>query len=368
MLRYFMRNAEAQSLHQRLLAQRVAHRQAEYQLAVLLAELADRRLFAELGYASVGEYGMAVLDLSKRTTRDLVRIGRRLDELPALAEALAAGALDWTKAREIVSIATPETAGAWVEHALAVSSRVLERDVAHTKVGDPPPPEGVPPERGTERVRVVLEMQAADAEVLYQAIALCRAQSDLDRAEIDDGALVAIIANNYVHAAGAREDTPTGERYRIVIHQCSDCGIAESPLNDVSDTVVAEARCDAEVVDMRPGESEGHAAKVIAPAARRKLLHRAGWRCEAPGCCNRLWLDVHHLQARADGGGNNAGNLVVLCCAHHRAIHLGGLALAREPDGGVVVTHREGRRRGCEASPDSVRRTPWDTTLGTRRR
>lgn len=346
MLRWFMRNVEAQSLHQRLLAQRVAHRQAEHQLAVLLAELADRRLFAELGYASVGEYGVEVLDLPKRTTRDLVRIGRRLGELPALAAALAAGALDWTKAREIVSIATPETAAAWVERALAVSSRVLERDVAHTQVGELPPAEGVPLERGPERVRVVLEMQAADAEVLYQAIALCRSQSDLDREELDDGALVAMIANNYVHAAGEREDTPTGERYRIVMHQCSDCGRAESPLNDVSDTVAAEACCDAEVVDMRPGESEGRAEKIIPPVARRKLLYRAGWRCEVPGCCSRLWLDVHHLQPRADGGGNEAANLIVLCCAHHRAIHLGGLAVSREPDGRVIVTHREGRRRG----------------------
>ncbi len=340
-----MRIAEAQSLHQRILAQRVAHRQAEHQLAVLLAELSDRRLFAELGYASVGEYGVEVLDLPKRTTRDLVRIGRRLDELPALAAALSAGELDWTKAREVVSIATPETAAAWVARALTVSSRVLEREVAHARVGELPPAEGVPPERGPERVRVVLEMQASDAEVLYQAIALCRAQSDLDREELDDGALLAMIANNYVHAAAAREDTPTGERYRIVVHQCPDCGHAESPHHDVADTVVAEATCDAEVVDMRPGESEGHAERIIPPVARRKLLHRAGWRCEVPGCCNRLWLDVHHLQARAEGGGNEAANLVVLCCAHHRAVHLGGLALARERGGGVRVTHREGRRR-----------------------
>ena len=99
MLRYFMRNVEAQSLHQRLLDQRVAHRRAEHQLAVLLAELADRRLFAELGYASVQDYAEIVLDLPKRTTRDLVRIGRKLPDFPVLAAAMSAGELDWTKAR-----------------------------------------------------------------------------------------------------------------------------------------------------------------------------------------------------------------------------------------------------------------------------
>ncbi len=286
MLSCLMRIAEAQSLHQRILTQRVAHRQAEHQLAVLLAELADRRLFAELGYASVGEYGVEVLDLPKRTTRDLVRIGRRLDDLPALAAALSAGELDWTKAREVVSIATPETAAAWVARALTVSSRILEREVAHAKVGEPPPAEGVAPERRPERVRIVLEMQASDAEVLYQAIALCRAQSDLDGEEVDDGALLAMIANNYVHAAGAREDTPTGERYRIVVHQCPDCGHAESRAEPATGVHgghptpcggVAESQAISSFVS---GGTVGTLVKMTSPTPSREHVYLA---CADPG-------------------------------------------------------------------------------------
>ena len=104
-----MRIEAAAQIHERLLDNRRIHRQAEHELAVLLAELADRRLYAELGYASVFDYADRALDIPARQARDLVRIGRHLPELPTLAAALAAGQLGWTKAREIVSVATPET-------------------------------------------------------------------------------------------------------------------------------------------------------------------------------------------------------------------------------------------------------------------
>ncbi len=60
------------------------------------------------------------------------------------------------------------------------------------------------------------------------------------------------------------------------------------------------------------------------------------------GCRSRLWLDVHHLHARFEGGGNDPGNLVVLCSGHHRAVHAGGLALECGADCRLTVTHRNG--------------------------
>ena len=341
----FMRIDDANALHETLLASRRAHRQAEHQLAVLLAEMADRRLYAELGYASVFDYADRVLDLPARQARDLIRIGRRLPELPTLAAALADGQLGWTKAREIVSVATPDTEAAWVARAVAVPSRVLEQQVACARVGELPPELPPQPERGPERRRLAFDIQAADLEVFRQALGLMRAQLGVDAAEVDDGVLVAELARQFLDRQVEPSDPPTGERYRVVIQTCPDCGDTHAPLDDVSDTVAAEAACDAEVIDMRPGPTQAHSTRVIAPLLRKKLLNRAQWRCEVPGCCGMLWLDVHHLRARADGGGNEPRNLVVLCSGHHRAIHAGGLALEREPDGQMVVTHRNGESR-----------------------
>ncbi len=98
---------------------------------------------------------------------------------------------------------------------------------------------------------------------------------------------------------------------------------------------------------MRPGPTQGHSSRVIAPVLRKKLLNRAQWRCEVPGCSSLLWLDVLHLRARANGGNNEPQNLVVLCSGHHRAVHAGGLALEQGGDDRLVVTHSgEDTQRG----------------------
>jgi hypothetical protein len=41
---------------------------------------------------------------------------------------------------------------------------------------------------------------------------------------------------------------------------------------------------------------------------RRAVLQRDGHRCQVPGCTNRLWLDIHHLAYRRDGGDHSEDN------------------------------------------------------------
>lgn len=333
----------AQSLDQRLMAARKAQRGAEHRLAVLLAEFADGGFFRVLGYASLGQYAMGALELTSRTARDLLRIGRCLPDLPVLDAALADGSVDWTKAREVVRVATAATDGSWTERAKTVSARVIEREVAAARIGDAAPVGDPEPNPRPARYRVVFEMEAADAEVLHQALSVLRVRSDLGREEIDDGALLAGMARTVI-AGDVPAETPTGERYRIVLQQCPSCERFDAPDGDVSDTVAAEASCDAEVIDMRPGPGEGHATRAIPPVLRRKVLHRAGWKCEVPGCRNRTWLDVHHSQPWAECRTHDPANLLVLCCSHHRAIHLGFLSVEVTSDDRIVVEHGDGRR------------------------
>ncbi len=338
-----METSPAQALHERLLEARRQHRLAGYALATLLAELAHTRGYEELGYASTAEYAEVVLDLSLRACRDLVRVGRALPRLPLLAQAMCEGELDWTKAREVITVATPGTEAAWVGRALSVTSRELEREVARSSPGELPPTREAMDEPGPERGRLVLELDAADLDTIRRALAVLRSRSELDAEEIDDGALLAALAHRYLHDEGA-EAGVSAERYRVVVERCPECGHARTPEHDLSDTVAAEAACDAEVLNTAPGPAAGQLSRVIPPATRRRVLHRAGESCEVPGCANRLWLDVHHLRFRAHGGDHGDENLAVLCSAHHRAVHLGGLGVERGEGGALTVTHREGRR------------------------
>ena len=194
---------------------------------------------------------------------------------------------------------------------------------------------------------MVLVLEDADAEVFFQALSMLRFHADVQRHEVDDGVLLGAMARQVLGAAEP-EVTPTGERYRVILDRCPSCRRVTSPEAEVSDTIAAEAACDAEVIEMRPGPAQGHATRAIPPATRRIVLNRAGWRCEVPRCRNRQWLDIHHRAPWSRGGRHEVENLIALCSVHHRATHEGGLAVDRLATGAVMVTHADGRRFvGC---------------------
>jgi hypothetical protein len=58
---------------------------------------------------------------------------------------------------------------------------------------------------------------------------------------------------------------------------------------------------------------------------------RAGYRCEMPGCDHpsftgtdgRPYTEVHHIRPLSEGGEDILENVVCLCPAHHREVHVG---------------------------------------------
>ena len=326
----------ATALSDRLVAARQHHRRAEHALAVLLTELATEELFRPLGYVSLEDYAGSVLEISARHARELVRIGRALPGLPKLAATFAAGELDWTKARELVRVATEATEEAWLQRARDVPCRILERQVAARSLGQLPPDGDGPHELAPERRGLHLKLESSDYDMVRAAISALRFDLDADADEMEDGDLLARIVQQWTLLRSSETDRmTTGERYRITIELCPDC--TSKQLAEVSDTVVAEAVCDAEIVELRPGPTEGHVTRTIPPAIRTKVLGRAKWRCEVPNCRNRLALDIHHVRPRAMGGTHDPAGLVCLCDGHHRAVHRGYLAVKRGADGRVMV-------------------------------
>ena len=367
-----MPNDTALSIHERLLSARRSQRTADFHLATLLAAMAEGRHFLELGYCSLVNYAELALELTPRTTRELLLLGRRLPGLPVVSASLESGELDWTKAREIVRVVTPETELAWVERAAGVTSRVLEAEVASALVGDLPPVGPPDPERRPARERVVFLMEASDAEVLRTAIVAIRAMTHVGEDGPDDGVLLAGMARNVLVAIEAQAadepgSTPTGERFRVVLEHCPACRRTVSPQADVSDTVAAEAMCDAEVLEMRPGGDQGHVTRSVPDTTRRIVFHRAGWKCEVPGCRNRLWLDIHHMKPRAQGGKHGLENLAAVAAALssvHRCIHEGtlGMELVDGPQARVGGRRRDG---GEEARPRIIEVTHGGGARGT---
>jgi hypothetical protein len=113
----------------------------DLELMGLLSEMEAANGFRAVGYATFAEYAAAVLHMPARQARDFVRVARSLPKLPGLKQAMADGRVGWTKAREIVRVASPDTVDAWVARAEQASSRELEALVAAASPGDAPPVE-----------------------------------------------------------------------------------------------------------------------------------------------------------------------------------------------------------------------------------
>jgi hypothetical protein len=116
------------SLRRSLAAMDEAHKCA----VLWFGEVMRRRLYRDLGYSSINQYALTELGFSRSRTGDFIRLVRRLDDLPAVRKAVASGELGYTKAREIVAVATPTTEKRWL--AVAQGTRKeLVREVKRVK-------------------------------------------------------------------------------------------------------------------------------------------------------------------------------------------------------------------------------------------
>lgn len=61
---------------------------------------------------------------------------------------------------------------------------------------------------------------------------------------------------------------------------------------------------------------------------KSKLKKAVGLQCEHPQCTISRSLHVHHITPRSQGGGNELGNLIVLCRNHHADADAGSISRA----------------------------------------
>ena len=85
-------------------------------------------------------------------------------------------------------------------------------------------------------------------------------------------------------------------------------------------------------------------ARSTTKAQSREILRRDCWCCSTPGCCNRIWLHIHHLESYSKGGKTEPGNLIGLCSACHKNTHDGLLKIERQADGRLLFFDQFGNR------------------------
>ena len=310
-----------------------------------------------LGYGSFGEYVERLFGYKPRSTQEKLRVAEALEELPAVAHALEIGGLNWSAARELTRVAVAETEREWLEVARGKTVHQLEALVAGKSPGDRPSSANQPDAR-----RHVLRFDVAP-----ETLALFReAMNKLRRSgtQLDDDSALILMAR---HVLGGPGDEGRAS-YQIALSVCPECGRgcqqASGELVSVGAEVVAMASCDGQHLGLlaAPVANEGavanedahtgvRAKQTVAPAMRRAVLHRDHQRCVVPGCRNARFLDIHHVELRSEGGGNEADNLITLCGVHHRAAHRGELIVAGRISTGVRFRHADGSDYGLALEP-----------------
>src|SRR5438034_919098 len=373
------------------------------------------RYHNRLGFARLGDWTRERLGLSARQVQDLARVAERLESLPAIAAAFAAGDLSWTQTRLLAPAAAPDSEGEGRALAPAVAPvRIAERrrlarramqridwqmgvllrtffDLRlHRAFGFPSASRYVAERLGLSgrkaRALVALERGLRRTPALAAAyregnVSWLRALTLLPVASRDDAwvaragevTLRRLVAE--VEWALDRRDAglptappPPGATLAPVERQM--CARSDDMLDaDITfaaaPSVVALFR--AALDAFRPaGEPRWKACEKLLehvcheweaqPQHRDPVFARDGWRCAVPACTSRANLHDHHIRYRSAGGDNSRANRVTICAWHHlRGIHLGRIrAHGTAPH---AITWEIGVRRG---------RPPPLRTLGDR--
>jgi 5-methylcytosine-specific restriction endonuclease McrA len=302
-----------------------------HQCSVLwFGEVMRRKLFRDLGHSSINQYAIQELGFSKSRTDDFVRLARQLEKLPAVREAVAAGELGYTKAREIVSVATPETQDEWLKAAKGTRKHLINevkkvKRAAKVDPGQgellPSSPTVVAPRELPVRFQVDLtpEQEARRAAMVERLHKLGGVPTD--RAELMLEAMAALLETKELQS----QKCPRGHlesRPPVQIHVYENAATGRITVQtDAGERELSRAeseriRCDAAIC-----EQGGRNTTTIPPRVRREVLARDKHQCQAPGCGRTRFLEVHHIKPRNQGGSNESENLMTLCASCHRLWH-----------------------------------------------
>jgi len=283
--------------------------QTERLICEYLLAMRERRGYEKFGFSDIYYYAEGRFGFSARKTRYLLHLGQQLRRLPRIREALAQGRLGWTKASRIARVATTEDEAMWLDSALSLSVRELDRKIN----------EG----RDAMGVKIRAWLTKDQAAVWENALEVCRRMTGED---LEVGRCLELIAGEflatYAYLAYRKEENEC----------CEDTSLAEE--QDAEDPPSDEEAGAAEL-QVCPDNDDLPFPTVIADYGKtwRYVLERDAYRCQYPDCGARDQLHVHHIRFRSRSGkksqawSNSPQNLVTVCVFHHRMIHAGTIGV-----------------------------------------
>jgi hypothetical protein len=338
-------------------------------LAVFHAEICDWLIDADLsqqfladGARTLSQWVSARFGLRHSTAAQLVRVARRLQDLPVLRERFGAGELSLDQTDAISKLATPDSEEAVIAECLGLSNAALDR--AARRADPPSTADAVDGwrERWLSiqytldgiRGQMNADLPGAEMSLVESAI---REKADRIPVNPESGIFDPYpqrMADGLVEMATTSSDEHGSGLAQITVHADLDALTEDSETTGVSELeggpVIANetARrlsCDAlvecTVYDHARTLGIGRRSRLVPAWLRRQLWYRDGG-CQFPGCGSRLFVHAHHKTHWADGGPTDLRNLILLCGYHHRFLHEHGWRIEDDPDGKPIFRKPDG--------------------------
>jgi hypothetical protein len=302
--------------------------------------------------------------MSVPSAADRVCVGKQLESLPMVAEALSSGGIGYQAASVICHLRDKlgdKGEGfdeeQWVGFAQKHSIHEMNWLAAHTRYAvDPDGFERDTEENYEERFLHISQMNGMyhlSGVIDPEAGAALKSAVDAlaKRLGQDDGrtprqrradALTEIVYHAMDEGKLPRRN---GVRPHITVTTTveglkAELGAAASELESgmpVSSKTVQRLACDGTLCRVLKADSVvvdvGRATRAISPAHRRGLKARYNGCC-GPGCDRPInWTTPHHIEFWSRGGPTNLSNLLPLCYYHHRLVHEGGWHVIKAGEG-----------------------------------
>lgn len=256
---------------------------AEGKLIENLHLVKEHQVFKKLGYTSLHVYAVEELGLSSDGAYQYTRVADKAREIPELKQAIDEGTLTVSTVRRILTVITPETKTEWIEKAISLPQKELEREVVIHN----------PRELVRERLKPLTEhltgLHCTIPKELEQMIERIRdLESQRMRRPVDLVASLTAACKVYL------------EKNDPVLKAKRNLGKPIPRSNSVARQIPAQVK---HAVNHR---DQGQCVYVDAKGRR---------------CPNRRWVELHHKQPYSQGGSHTTDNLVTLCRNHHSLKH-----------------------------------------------
>jgi len=292
-------------------------------------------------------------------------VARALRTLPVISEFFSTGELSYSKVRALTRVVGNHNEQDLLDFALrTTAARVEERcrelrfgndasiNVASRAYANRSLRFNRNPDRGMMTVTVDLPIESG--ELLERALDKARDDDVMNTPEFATESWSTQQADAFVnlvsgYLSGCRnEESSSSDNYLVTIHVDQAALAGGSGRSAIPIASAKRLCCDGQAVVLtedKQGEalSIGRKSRIVPTAIKRAVLAKHNNCCAFPGCSNRRFLHIHHIEHWSNGGETSVDNLMPLCTRHHPLVHEGQFRIEKDFQDNWIFVRPEGQ-------------------------